>query len=844
MTTNTQRFFTLPLAGLHCAACVGRVEQAVADVDGVLEATVNLADQTLAVHAEPALRAADVTAAVQAAGYEVPAAERTLQIDGMHCAACVGRVERGLAEVPGVLDVAVNLASGQALVRHALGQADLGALRAALERAGFSVLEAEGADGAAGDAAAADRGLEERRRRERRLLGIQAACALAVGVLAFWGAAEFIPWAPDILRNPWVVLVLVTPVQFGAGWPFYRGAWLAARRASTDMNTLIAIGTSAAYGYSLVLTVWPGLLSGVAGADVYYYEASAIIIGLVLLGRYFEVGAQARVSAAIQRLLDLRARTARVERDGQTLEVALEDVRYDDVVVVRPGEKVPVDGQVIEGASALDEAMITGESVPVDKRPGHEVIGATLNTTGSLRVRPTRLGQDAMLAQIIALVERAQTSKAPVQRLADWVAARFVPTVIVIGVLTLGVWLAVGPDPRITYALVAMVTVLIIACPCALGIAIPTAIMVGVGKGAELGVLVRNGLALETAARVDTVVLDKTGTITRGRPEVAQVIPLNGAPESEILRLVGSAERDSEHPIGQAIVQGAVERGIELAPAGQFRSITGGGVRAVVDNRQVVVGTADLLADAGVSVAAAAHRGEELAAQGRSPVYAAIDGELAGLVALADAPRREAAGAIAQLRELGLRVLMVTGDREAPAQAIAHQVGVDEVRAEVLPGDKAAIVRDLQASGCRVAVVGDGINDAPALAQADLGIAMGTGTDIAMEAGDITLVRGDLGDAVTALRLSRSTMRTIRQNLFWAFAYNVALIPVAAGVLFPVWGVQLNPMLAAAAMAFSDLSVVANSLRLRRFTPTTQSPVRSEALHPTAICSVSRVRLD
>ena len=817
MTIATERTFTLPLSGLHCVACVSRVEQAVAEVEGVVESTVNLADEMLTVRSDQDLTAAAVVAAVEAAGYEVPAAERTLQVEGMHCTSCVGQVEKAILDVPGVLDASVNLASGQALVRHALGQAEHGVLRTTVEHAGFDVLESDAPNETSAGAAAADGGLEERRRRERRWLGIQAAFALGVGALAMWGAVEFIPWAPEVLGNPWVVLVLVTPVQFWSGWSFYRGAWLAARRASTDMNTLVAIATSAAYGYSLVVTAWPGLLSDVAGADVHYFEASAVIIGLVLLGRYFEMGARARVSAAIQRLLDLRARTARVERDGRTLEVALDDVRLDDVVVVRPGEKVPVDGRVLEGASALDESMITGESIPVEKGPGDEVIGATLNTTGSLRVRPTRLGQDSMLAQIIALVERAQTSKAPVQRLADWVAARFVPTVIAIALVTLGVWLAVGPDPRFTYALVAMVSVLLIACPCALGIATPTAIMVGVGKGAEMGVLVRSGEALETTGRVDTVVLDKTGTITSGRAEVTDVIPLNGEPESEVLRLIGSAERDSEHPIGQAIVHNAAERGIELSQAGQFRSVTGGGVQAVVDQRQVLVGTAGLLADAGVPVESAAHRGEELAAQGRTAVYAAVDGELAGLVALADAPRSEAAAAIAELRDLGLRVLMVTGDRDAPAQAIARQVGVDEVRAEVRPGDKAAIVRELQAAGNRVAVVGDGINDAPALAQADLGIAMGTGTDIAMEAGDITLVRGNLDDAVTAIRLSRATMRTIRQNLFWAFAYNVALIPVAAGVLYPVWGLQLSPMLAAAAMAFSDLSVVANSLRLRRF---------------------------
>ena len=831
MTVATERSFTLPLSGLHCVACVGRVEQAVAEVEGVHQAAVNLADETLAVRADAQLKAADVAAAVQAAGYEVPAAEHTLQVEGLHCASCVSNVESGLANVAGVLEVVVNLASGQARVRHALGQAGPDELRTAVEQSGYTVLDA--ADPGQAPPAAAD-ALEERRLRERRRLGLQAAFALTVGVLAFWGSAEFIPWAPDFLRNPWVLLTLATPVQFWAGWCFYRGTWVAARRRTTDMNTLIAVGTSAAYGYSFVLTVWPGLLAGVAGADVYYYEASAVIIGLVLLGRYFEAGARARVSAAIRRLLDLRARTAHVERDGQTLEVALEDVGHEDVVVVRPGEKVPVDGLVLEGASALDESMITGESVPVEKRPGDEVIGATLNTTGSLRVRPTRLGQDSMLAQIIALVERAQTTKAPVQRMADWVAARFVPAVIAIALITLGVWLAVGPDPRLTYALVSMVTVLIIACPCALGLATPTAIMVGVGKGAELGVLVRSGEALETAGRVDTVVLDKTGTITSGLPELTEVIPLNGASETEVLRLVAAAERDSEHPIGQAIVRGAVARGVRVAPAGQFRSFTGAGVHAVVDDRQVVVGTVDLLAEAGAAMDAAAHHDAALAASGHSTIYAALDGELVALLALADTPRPEAAEAIAQLRDLGLRVLMVTGDREAPARAIARLVGVEDVRADVRPGDKAAIVRELQAEGRRVAVIGDGINDAPALAQADLGIAMGAGTDIAMEAGDVTLVRDDLRDAVTAIRLSRATMRTIRQNLFWAFAYNVALIPVAAGVLFPVLGIQLNPMLAAAAMAFSDVSVIGNSLRLRRFAPAALTRRRSSVVHPTA----------
>ncbi len=819
MTTTADQpamLLTLPVAGMHCAACVSRVERTVAALDGVTQAAVNLAAQTVAVQAVPGVSAGEVAAAVRAAGYDVPAAEAALDIEGMHCASCVSQVERALTDAAGVLNASVNLASEQARVRYVPGLTDRGRLCAAVERAGYAVRNPPHAD-----ARAAGRGdpLAQARARERRWLGLQAGAALLVGALALWGSMDALPGAPQVLTNPWALLVLVTPVQVWAGGRFYRGAWSALRRGSADMNTLIAVGTSAAYGYSLVLTVWPQVFAGPPDAIAYYYDAAAIIIGLVLLGRFLEARAKARASAAVSRLIGMHARDASVERGGQTLTVPIADVRADDVVVVRPGARVPVDGQVIAGASAVDESMVTGESMPVEKSPGDAVIGATVNATGSLRVRPTRIGQDSVLDQIIALVERAQASKAPVQRLADAVAARFVPAVMAAALTAFALWLALGPEPRLTAALTSAVAVLVIACPCALGLATPTAIMVGTGRGAELGLLIHHAEALEAAGRVDTLVLDKTGTLTRAELRLQRITPLGGWSAAEALRLAAAAEADSEHPIGQAVVLAANERGIEAPTARGFRSVTGGGVQAEVEGRQVLVGSADWLASRSVDASAAALASGENAAAGGTQIAAAVDGTLAGVLTLADAPRPEARAAVEQFQRLGLRVLMASGDRRAAADAIARAVGVDEVRAELQPADKAALVRELQRLGRRVAVVGDGVNDAPALAQADLGIAMGAGTDVASQAADITLVRSDLRAAASALRLSRAVMRTIKQNLFWAFAYNTLLIPVAAGALFPAFGVLLNPMLAAAAMAFSSLSVVVNSLRLRRFRP-------------------------
>ncbi|MGB6837697.1 MAG: copper-translocating P-type ATPase, partial [Dehalococcoidia bacterium] len=629
--------------------------------------------------------------------------------------------------------------------------------------------------------------------------------------------------------------VLATPVQFWAGWQFYRGAWRVARHLTADMNTLIAVGTSAAYFYSIVATFAPGAIESAAGvsADV-YFDTSAAIIALILLGRWLEARAKGRTSAAIKRLMGLRARTARLLRDGREVDVPVEEVAPGDVVIVRPGEKLPVDGVVLEGRSALDESMLTGESMPVEKGPGDEVYGATINSVGSFRFRATRVGRDSVLSQIIRLVEEAQGSKAPIQRLADVIASYFVPVVIAIALGTFAVWWIFGPAPAITFAILNTVAVLIIACPCALGLATPTAIMVGTGKGAEHGVLIRGGESLETAHRIQAVVLDKTGTITEGRPSVTDVIPGNPLSEDELLRLAASAERGSEHPLGEAIVAAARARGLPLADAADFEAVPGHGVRTQVEGRTILLGNLKLMRDRGLPLNGLEGRAEALSQDGKTPMFVAVDGKVSGLIAVADTVKPGAREAMAALRAMGLEVAMLTGDNRRTAEAIARQVGVERVLAEVLPEDKVNQVRLLQREGKVVAMVGDGINDAPALAQADLGIAIGTGSDVAMEASDITLLRGDLRGVVTAIGLSRRTMRTIRQNLFWAFFYNAALIPVAAGVLYPLFsrtgvpgGLEpffgefgfLNPILAAAAMAFSSVSVMANSLRLRGFRP-------------------------
>lgn len=680
-----------------------------------------------------------------------------------------------------------------------------------------------------GEAEAAERQAEIRDLSRRVLAGavLSAPVVLAVMLHEFLGAD-----VPDLLLNPWFQLALITPVMFYTGWPIHRTGWLALRTRSAEMNTLITLGTCAAYGYSLLVTVAPGLLP--AGVREVYYEAVGVILTLILLGRLFEAKAKAGTGQAIRELLGLQAKTARVVRDGTEREIPVEDVVAGDVVVVRPGEKVPVDGVIVDGRSTLDESMVTGESIPVAKSVGDDAIGATVNQTGAFRLRATNVGADTMLAQIIRLVQQAQASRAPIQRIADLVASYFVPAVVFIAIATFAVWYVAGPAPALTLGLVSAVAVLIIACPCALGLATPLSVMVGTGKGAQNGILIRSAEALETAHRLQTIVLDKTGTITRGRPTLTDVTPSDGVAEDGLVRLVASAERSSEHPLGLAIVQGAAERGIALAAAGEFDSVTGKGITATVDGHRLLVGKPALLTDAGIDTAPLQPEADHLAGEGKTPVFAAVDGRLAGVAAVADTVKEDSAAAVAGLKRLGLEVVMITGDHRRTAEAIARQVGIDRVLAEVLPENKAQEIQRLQAGGKRVGMVGDGINDAPALAQADVGFAIGTGTDVAIEASDVTLISGALSGVVTAVTLSRATMRNIRQNLVLAFAYNTAGIPLAAGVLYPFTGWLLSPIIAAAAMALSSLSVVGNANRLRAFTPKplptrTQQPAEAES---------------
>jgi Cu+-exporting ATPase len=846
------RNVTIPILGMTCASCVNRVEKAISRTPGVETAAVNLATEQATVSYDPAqTTVANVAAAVRKAGYDVgelpsdapPArnplprpgddgvsqAEVVLPIEGMTCASCVRRVERSLAKVPGVTEANVNFATEQAVVRFNPAQATLPDLREAVTKAGYTVGEvapppalaaeapaAAGAPVVPSPAAAALEARDRRRDHEIADLRVKWQVSLAVGLAMM--ALMFLPLPVSHQNLAPLLLIAATVIQFWAGSEFYRQAWAAARHGATNMNTLVVVGTSAAYLYSAFVTLWPGLAAQWNLPAHLYFESAVLIIALILLGRWLEARAKRSTGEAIRALMGLQARTARVIRDGAEIDIPVEQVVAGDLIRVRPGEKVPVDGVVRDGASQVDESMLTGESLPVSKRAGDTVFGATINRTGSFVFQATRVGADTTLAQIVRLVEEAQGSKAPMQRLADTVSSRFVPLVLVLAALTFAGWMIWGPDPRISFAIQAAIAVLVIACPCALGLAAPTAIMVGTGKAAENGILVRGGEALEQARKVTAIVLDKTGTITRGKPAVAEIVAVDLG-EDEVLRLAAALEVSSEHPLGEAIVLAARERGGDLPAVSGFSSITGKGIEGLVGGRDVLVGNSALLGERGIDISAVQTAAERVAASGATPVYVGVDGRAAGVIAVADTVKPESHDAIEQLRALGLDVWMLTGDNRATADAIAQQVGIpaDRVLAEVLPGDKAAKVRDLQAQGQTVAMVGDGINDAPALAQADLGIAMGAGTDVAMAASDITLIGGDLRQIVTAIALSRRTVNTIRQGLFWAFAYNVALIPLAMGVLYPFTGILLSPMIAAGAMALSSVSVVANALRLRGF---------------------------
>ena len=828
---------TIGVQGMTCASCVRYVEEALTEVPGVESASVNLATERATVELDPLTVPASLLSDVlDDAGYGAVVDVVTMNVGGMTCASCVGYVERALNEVPGVVSSSVNLATERATVRYLAGATGVDQLREAVDDAGYSV---EGvADDTANEGADSER---LARVREIRDLKRKVALAGSVGIVLM--TLMYIPLEVlglTAFQLNLVLWVMATPVQFWAGAQFYRSAWGALKHTTANMNTLVAVGTSVAYAYSTAATFFGGVFEeahllhahSVFGHSTgTYFDASAIIIALILLGRLLEARAKGRTSESIRKLMGLRPRTALVVRDGQQVELPIDQVVVDDVVVVRPGEKVAVDGAVVEGASSVDESMLTGESMPVEKTAGDPVYAATVNGTGGLRFRATRVGADTVLSQVIRLVQDAQGSKAPIQRTADVVASYFVPAVLTIAVITWAVWLYWGPPPALTIAILNAVAVLVIACPCALGLATPTAIIVGTGKGAERGILIRNAEALERAHTVTTVVLDKTGTLTRGQPVVTDLITADGMSEDEMLRLAASAESGSEHPLGQAIRAAATERGLTLAEAAQFQAFPGHGVQAQVEGKSVALGNAGLLQQRGLALNGMQSRGQELTSQGKTAMWVVVDGKVTGLLAVADTLKPGAKEAVSALRRLGLEVVMLTGDNRPTAEAIAREAGIDKVVAEVLPQDKAAEVRKLQEEGRVVAMVGDGINDAPALAQADVAIAMGTGTDLAMETAQITLMRGDLRGVPEAVALSRATIRTIRQNLFWAFFYNTALIPIAAGVLYLVFGGSgvpigplryilgdfgfLNPVMAAAAMAFSSVSVVSNSLRLR-----------------------------
>lgn len=731
-------------------------------------------------------------------------------VEGMSCASCVARIEKALLDSPGVLRASVNLATARAHVEYLPSETDRRSLARVIESAGYRVAETDIGPGTEDT----ERLLREKDYQELR---IKVVAGAVLGAVIFLGSMRhWFPWVPPCLQNFFVLWALATPVQFVLGLQFYRGAWGALRHRTADMNTLVAVGTSAAYFASVAATVFPSLFNRAGVVPEVYFDTSALIILLILFGKMLEARAKGRTSEAIKRLMSLRPKTARVVRGGGEFDIPVEDVVLGDIILVRPGEKLPVDGVVTEGKSAVDESMITGESLPVEKKPGDEVIGATLNKAGSFYFRATKVGKETALAQIIRLVQEAQGSKAPIERLADVVASYFVPAVIGIAVVTFAVWYAFGPSPRLTFALLNFVAVMIIACPCALGLATPTAIMVGTGWGAEHGILIKGGESLETAHRIDTVVFDKTGTLTKGEPRVTDIAPEASFADRDVLFYAGSAEKVSGHPLGESIVRMAGQRGIALESPRDFQALEGLGVSAQVGQKSVLVGSARIMTERGVDLREFAARAEAFSSQGKTAVFVAVEGKAAGVLAIADTLKESSVPALGRLRALGLELVMLTGDNRRTAEAIAAQAGITTVIPEVLPQEKVNEVRRLQSLGKKVAMVGDGINDAPALAQADVGIAIGTGTDVAMEASDITLIKDDLSGVASAIELSRRTIRTIKQNLFWAFIYNTIGIPVAAGVLYPFFHILLSPILASAAMAFSSVSVISNSLRLRR----------------------------
>ncbi|MDD4859721.1 MAG: heavy metal translocating P-type ATPase, partial [Dehalococcoidales bacterium] len=828
---------SLSIGGMTCVSCVANVEEALKMVPGVKNVVVNLATEKAAVEYDPSQTTlAAMKKAVEDIGYQVVLSTVNLIVTGMHCASCVENVQKTVGDMPGVTNVMVNLASGSARVEYEPSITPLTEIRKAVKEIGYEAEERIEGE------VALDREREARQReirQQRRNLIIAGTVGLAVmlGTMQpYWFFPSIIPaW----MNNKVFLFFLTTPIVFGPGRQFFVNSWNGLKRGLTDMNLLYATGIGAAYLIAVINTFWPD--AGFGGHDATFYEAAAMLTGFIILGRYLEAITRGRTSEAIRRLMKLQPRKARVLRDGQEVEIAAEEVQIDDILLMRPGEAVPVDGVVTEGYSSVDQSMLTGESIPVEKKSGDEVIGGTINKTGAFRFKATRVGRDTALAQIIKLVEDAQTTKPPIQKLADQVAGHFILGVHALSLVVFLFWFFIGyglwfvPESRLIltpytltgmgvfgFALLTSITVLVISCPCAVGLATPSAIMAGSGKGAEYGILFKGADAMEATARLKAVIFDKTGTLTKGEPSVTDVLTAGSMTENEVLQLAAIAEKNSEHPLGEAIVRGARERGLELKDTQNFNAIPGHGVEVELDGRVILLGNRRLMTERKISIDGLLAQVERLENEGKTAMFVAVDGKMAGIVAVADTLKETSAQAIAELHRMGIQVAMITGDNRRTADAIARQVGIDRVLAEVLPEDKANEVKKLQAEGLRVAMVGDGINDAPALAQADVGIAIGSGTDVAKETGHVILVKDDLLDVVAALQISRQTLRTIKQNLFWAFGYNTVTIPIGAGILYPFFAQMVSPELAALLMATSSLSVTLNTLRMRGYVP----PVR------------------
>ncbi len=799
----------LPITGMSCASCAVTIEEGLSVLPGVSQASVNLATSRATVFYDPEKTGVDrFISTIRKRGYDVFTVSVEIPIQGMNCASCAQTIEKALLGTVGVINTVVNLATEKTRVEYIPMLTDLSEIKIAIESSGYKVLEISGTEE---DYERVFREKEYQNLKKKFIFG------LVISTIVFVGSMEWIPGIPGILRNYYLLWILTTPVQFWAGWQFYHSAWGAFKHKNANMNTLIAVGTSAAYLYSVTAILFPSFFRAGGIEPKVYFDTSAVIITLILLGRVLEARAKGRTSEALKGLIGLQPKTARVMREGKEVDIPVPEVLVGDLVTVRPGEKIPVDGIVKEGKSFVDESMITGESIPVEKKAEFEVIGATINKSGSFKFIATKVGKNTALAQIIKLVQEAQGSKAPIQRLADVIAGYFVPVVISLAILTFVLWFDFGPSPTLTFALLNFVAVMIIACPCALGLATPTAIIVGTGKGAEKGILIKNGESLEAVHKINSIAFDKTGTLTKGEPEVTDIIPLGELSLNDILFYAGSAEKNSEHPLAQAIVRRAALENVQLKEPQEFQSISGFGLETKIDGKDVILGNPDFLKENNIETAGLTSKLAELSLEGKTPIFLSIEGKVTAIIAIADTLKENSRDAIAQLEELGLEVIMLTGDNSITAGAIAGKIGIKRVLSGVKPENKVNEIKKLQSEGKVVAMVGDGINDAPALAQADVGIAIGTGTDIAMEASDITLIRGDLDAVVTAIKLSKRTIKTIKQNLFWAFVYNVIGIPIAAGALYPFFGILLNPMIASAAMAFSSVSVVTNSLRLKRF---------------------------